>query len=187
MTKTTASSAEKPAAKKTAAAKTAPKTTAKAAVVDESAAAVKTPRKASAKTVEKTAAKAAVAKTPAVKSAAKASAAVVKTAAVKSKFTPPPAPDLPTLTKAELADAVSGGTRLGRREAADLVDTFFALLTRTLARGEEVKLPGLGNFGVRQKAQRPGRNPRTGESVPITARRVVTFHPSAKLRLAMLD
>jgi len=90
-----------------------------------------------------------------------------------------------TLTKAELAEALFEHIGLNKREAKDLVDTFFEEIRDALVRGESVKLSGFGNFQVRDKPPRPGRNPRTGQTVPIAARRVVTFHASQKLKQAV--
>ena len=87
-----------------------------------------------------------------------------------------------TLTKAELAELLFDRVGLNKREAKDIVDTFFEEIRDALARGEPVKLSGFGNFELRDKKQRPGRNPKTGEVVPVSARRVVTFHPSQKLK-----
>ena len=87
------------------------------------------------------------------------------------------------LTKAELAEALFEKLGLNKREAKDLVDAFFEEVRGCLERGEEVKLSGFGNFELRTKNQRPGRNPKTGEEIPISARRVVTFRPGQKLRL----
>ena len=89
---------------------------------------------------------------------------------------------LPTLTKAELAELLFEHVGLNKREAKDMVETFFAEIRDALERGETVKLSGFGNFQLRDKPQRPGRNPKTGEEIPITARRVVTFHASQKLK-----
>jgi len=89
---------------------------------------------------------------------------------------------LPTLTKAELAEMLFEHVGLNKREAKDMVETFFAEIRDALERGEAVKLSGFGNFQLRDKPQRPGRNPKTGEAIPITARRVVTFHASQKLK-----
>jgi len=91
-----------------------------------------------------------------------------------------------TLTKAELADLLFERVGLNKREAKDMVETFFEEIRFTLQRGDSVKLSGFGNFQLRDKPQRPGRNPKTGEAIPITARRVVTFHASQKLK-AMVD
>jgi integration host factor subunit alpha len=71
---------------------------------------------------------------------------------------------------------------LNKREARELVDSFYEELRLSLAAGEQVKLSGFGNFDLRDKNQRPGRNPKTGEEIPITARRVVTFRPGQKLK-----
>ena len=94
--------------------------------------------------------------------------------------------DLPTLTKAELAELLFEQVGLNKREAKDMVDTYFGEIRDALVRGTEVKLSGFGNFQLRDKPQRPGRNPKTGEEIPISARRVVTFHASQKLK-SMVD
>jgi integration host factor subunit alpha len=94
--------------------------------------------------------------------------------------------ELPTLTKAELAELLFEQVGLNKREAKDMVETFFDEIRNALERGNEVKLSGFGNFQLRDKPQRPGRNPKTGEEIPITARRVVTFHASQKLK-GMVD
>ncbi len=90
-----------------------------------------------------------------------------------------------TVTKAELADALFERLGLNKREAKDMVDSFFDEIRQALERGESVKLSGFGNFQLRDKPQRPGRNPKTGEEIAITARRVVTFHSSQKLKAAV--
>jgi integration host factor subunit alpha len=90
-----------------------------------------------------------------------------------------------TLTKAELADMLFEQVGLNKREAKDMVEAFFDEIRCALEKGEEVKLSGFGNFQLRDKPQRPGRNPKTGEEIPITARRVVTFHASQKLKTAV--
>ena len=90
--------------------------------------------------------------------------------------------DKVTLTKAELADLMFEKVGLNKREAKDMVESFFEEIRIALERGEMVKLSGFGNFQLRKKPQRPGRNPKTGEEIPITARRVVTFHASKKLK-----
>lgn len=90
-----------------------------------------------------------------------------------------------TLTKAELADLLFEKVGLNKREAKDMVDGFFEEIRNALERGETVKLSGFGNFQLRDKPLRPGRNPKTGEEIPITARRVVTFHASQKLKAAV--
>ena len=91
----------------------------------------------------------------------------------------------PTLTKAELAEILFDQLGLNKRESKDMVEAFFDLIHATLLAGEEVKLSGFGNFTIRRKAPRPGRNPRTGEPIPIDARHVVTFHASHKLKDAV--
>ena len=90
-----------------------------------------------------------------------------------------------TLTKAELADALFEQIGLTKRESKQTVDVFFALISERLAAGEEVKLTGFGNFNTHMKAPRPGCNLHTGETVPIAARRVVTFHASQRLKEAV--
>jgi integration host factor subunit alpha len=90
--------------------------------------------------------------------------------------------DARTMTKAEIADALFEHLGLNKREAKDMVDGFFEEICQALARGEAVKLSGFGNFQLRDKPTRPGRNPKTGEEIAITARRVVTFHASQKLK-----
>lgn len=87
-----------------------------------------------------------------------------------------------TLTKAELADLLYEQVGLNKREAKDMVEAFFEEVRIALEAGDSVKLSGFGNFELRQKSERPGRNPKTGEEIPITARRVVTFHASQKLK-----
>ena len=87
-----------------------------------------------------------------------------------------------TLTKAELADLLFEKVGLNKREAKDMVEPFFEEIRNALECGDGVKLSGFGNFQLRDKPQRPGRNPKTGEEIPITARRVVTFHASQKLK-----
>lgn len=86
------------------------------------------------------------------------------------------------LTKAQLAEMLFDQIGLNKRESKDMVDAFFDLITASLIAGQEVKLSGFGNFQLRVKAPRPGRNPRTGELIPIAERRVVTFHASQKLK-----
>jgi integration host factor subunit alpha len=87
------------------------------------------------------------------------------------------------LTKAELAESLFADLGLNKREAKEFVDLFFETIRLQLEQGEEVKLSGFGNFELRTKNSRPGRNPKTGEEIPISARRVVTFRPGQKLRL----
>ncbi len=87
-----------------------------------------------------------------------------------------------TLTKAELADLLFERVGLNKREAKDMVEAFFEEIRNAMETGDSVKLSGFGNFQLRDKPQRPGRNPKTGQEIPITARRVVTFHASQKLK-----
>ena len=87
-----------------------------------------------------------------------------------------------TLTKAEMAERLFLDVGLNKREARECVDAFFEVLREALERGEPVKLSGFGNFDLRRKNQRPGRNPKTGEEIPISARTVVTFRPGQKLK-----
>ena len=93
-----------------------------------------------------------------------------------------PTLETPTLTKAELADLLFERLGLNKRESKDMVEAFFDIVHGALVEGRDVKLSGFGNFNIRRKAPRPGRNPRTGESIPIAARNVVTFHASHKLK-----
>lgn len=90
--------------------------------------------------------------------------------------------DVRTLTKAELSEMLFEKVGLNKREAKDLVEMFFLEIRNALSTGDSVKLSGFGNFQVRDKPARPGRNPKTGEMIPIAARRVVTFHASQKLK-----
>ena len=88
-----------------------------------------------------------------------------------------------TLTKAELADIlVEKVSSVSKTEAKEIVELFFEEIRSVLARGEEIKISGFGNFQLRNKPERPGRNPKTGKEVAISARRVVTFHASQKLK-----
>ena len=93
-----------------------------------------------------------------------------------------PSLETPTLTKADLAELLFDRLGLNKRESKDMVEAFFEIVNGTLVQGQDVKLSGFGNFNIRRKAPRPGRNPRTGESIPIKARDVVTFHASHKLK-----
>ncbi len=86
------------------------------------------------------------------------------------------------LTKADMAKSLFNELGLNKREALELVDLFFQELGASLADGEQIRLSGFGNFDLRDKSERPGRNPKTGEEVPIPARRVVTFRPGQKLK-----
>lgn len=86
------------------------------------------------------------------------------------------------LTKAAIAESLFEELGLNKREAKELVEQFFEEIRDALENGYQVKLSGFGNFDLRDKNERPGRNPKTGEEIPITARRVVTFRPGQKLK-----
>lgn len=90
--------------------------------------------------------------------------------------------ETPALTKAQLAELLFEQIGLNKRESKDMIDAFFNLMSESLVGGADVKISGFGNFQIRTKAPRPGRNPRTGETIPIEARKVVTFHASYKLK-----
>ena len=90
--------------------------------------------------------------------------------------------ETPALTKAQLAELLFEQIGLNKRESKDMIDAFFDLISDSLVEGKDVKISGFGNFQIRTKAPRPGRNPRTGELIPIGERRVATFHASAKLK-----
>jgi integration host factor subunit alpha len=86
------------------------------------------------------------------------------------------------LTKADMAERLYEELGLNKREAKEFVEMFYEEVRNALETGRQVKLSGFGNFTLRDKSQRPGRNPKTGEEIPITARRVVTFRPGQKLK-----
>lgn len=86
------------------------------------------------------------------------------------------------LTKAGMAEHLFEELGLNKREAKEIVEAFFEEVRQALENNEQVKLSGFGNFDLRDKNQRPGRNPKTGEEIPISARRVVTFRPGQKLK-----
>ena len=86
------------------------------------------------------------------------------------------------LTKAELAENLFKVLGINKREAKDLVEIFFEEVRSLLEQGQQIRLSGFGNFNLRDKKERPGRNPKTGKDVPITARRVVTFRAGQKLK-----
>lgn len=88
-----------------------------------------------------------------------------------------------SLTKADLAERLYEELGFNKREAKELVELFFNEIRDSLEDNEQVKLSGFGNFELREKKERPGRNPKTGEEIPITARRVVTFRPGQKLKV----
>ena len=86
------------------------------------------------------------------------------------------------LTKADLAEMLFDDLGLNKREAREIVEMFYAEISEALEKNDNVKISGFGNFELRDKKSRPGRNPKTGEEVAISARRVVTFKPGQKLR-----
>ena len=86
------------------------------------------------------------------------------------------------LTKADIAEQLFDQLGLNKREAKEVVELFFEEISRSLENNVQVKLSGFGNFELKEKKERPGRNPKTGEEVPISARRVVTFHAGQKLK-----
>jgi integration host factor subunit alpha len=90
-----------------------------------------------------------------------------------------------TITKIELSEAIFDHVGLNKREAKEMIDAFFENIAQHLERGVDVKISGFGNFQLRNKTARPGRNPKTGQEIPISARRVVTFHASQKLKDAI--
>jgi integration host factor subunit alpha len=118
---------------------------------------------------------------PSVAPGSKGSAAAMSDAIQDLKVLLPTI-ETPTLTKAELSEMLFERLGLNKRESKDMVEAFFELVNDSLVSGTDVKLSGFGNFQIRRKAPRPGRNPRTGEAIPIEARNVVTFHASQKLK-----
>lgn len=86
------------------------------------------------------------------------------------------------VTKADIATSISERLGLNKREAKDVVELFFEEIRTALESGNHVKISGFGNFVLREKNERPGRNPKTGEEIPISARRVVTFRAGQKLK-----
>lgn len=92
-----------------------------------------------------------------------------------------------SVTKADIVERVYKEAGFSKKEAADLVDLVFKVIKDTLARGEKVKISGFGNFSIRDKSTRVGRNPQTGESMNISARRVLTFKPSQILKEDITD
>jgi integration host factor subunit alpha len=91
------------------------------------------------------------------------------------------------MTKAELIEAVYSKVGISKKESADLVELIFDTMKDTLSKGEKIKISGFGNFVVREKRSRMGRNPQTGESMEISARRVLTFRPSQVLKNDLND
>jgi integration host factor subunit alpha len=89
------------------------------------------------------------------------------------------------MTKADIVEKVQAGTGMTKREATEMVEAVFSIMKSTLESGETLKISGFGRFEVKQKANRRGRNPQTGESITIEARRILTFKPSNLLRDAI--
>jgi integration host factor subunit alpha len=89
------------------------------------------------------------------------------------------------MTKADIVERVQGKTGLNKKESFEVVEELFALIKDTLEDGEMIKISGFGNFEVKAKADRRGRNPQTGEEITIQARRILTFKPSAMLKTAI--
>ncbi|OGT65114.1 MAG: integration host factor subunit alpha [Gammaproteobacteria bacterium RIFCSPHIGHO2_12_FULL_45_9] len=87
-----------------------------------------------------------------------------------------------TLTKADIAERLFQEVGITKRDANEMIELFFHYICTALEKGQPVKLSGFGNFELHDKKQRPGRNPRTGEAVPVSARRVVTFRCGQKLK-----
>ena len=92
-----------------------------------------------------------------------------------------------TVTKMELANLLFDELGLNKREAKEFVELFFEEIRSALENGDNVKFSGFGSFSVRDKAQRPGRNPKTGEEIPVSARRVVTYKASQRIKDRVAD
>lgn len=89
------------------------------------------------------------------------------------------------MTKADLAEKIHTTAGFSKKESADILETVFSIMKNTLESGEKIKVSGFGNFEVKQKADRRGRNPQTGETINISARRILTFKPSIILKYAI--
>ena len=89
------------------------------------------------------------------------------------------------MTKADIVEKIHTSTGLSKKDSAEMMESVFAIMKESLEAGESIKVSGFGNFEVRQKADRKGRNPQTGEAITIAARKVLTFKPSTKLRQAI--
>ena len=89
------------------------------------------------------------------------------------------------MTKADIAQRIQDNTNLSKKESIEMMETVFSILKKTLESGEKIKIAGFGNFEVKKKADRRGRNPQTGESITIEARRILSFKPSNVLRSAI--
>lgn len=89
------------------------------------------------------------------------------------------------MTKADIVEKIHTTTGLSKKDSAEMMESVFAIMKESLEAGESIKLSGFGNFEVKQKDARRGRNPQTGEAIIIEARKVLTFKPSTKLRLSI--
>lgn len=89
------------------------------------------------------------------------------------------------MTKVDIAERIQAKTGFTKRESSEILDKFFELLKETLKTGEKIKIAGFGNFDIKQKKDRKGRNPQTGETITIEARRIISFKPSTLLRNAI--
>lgn len=89
------------------------------------------------------------------------------------------------MTKADIAERIQAGTGLSKKESTEMMEAVFSIMKSTLESGETLKISGFGSFIVKQKSDRRGRNPQTGESITIEARRILTFKPSSVLRQAI--
>ena len=89
------------------------------------------------------------------------------------------------MTKAEIIEKISLTTHLNKKESADIIESVFDLIKLTLEAGENIKISGFGNFEVKEKVARRGRNPQTGESIEISARRILSFKPSQVLKKSL--
>jgi integration host factor subunit alpha len=101
---------------------------------------------------------------------------------IKKDYLPLFTQEKENMTKAEIVEAVCRNANLSKKEATDITETIFEIIRQSLEHGESIKLPGFGNFSVREKSVRVGRNPKTGEEMEISARKVVSFKPSQILR-----
>ena len=89
------------------------------------------------------------------------------------------------MTKADIVERIHQRIGFSKKESAEMVETVFSIIKNTLETGEKIKIAGFGNFVVKQKADRRGRNPQTGETITIAARRILTFKPSQVLKNAI--
>lgn len=90
-----------------------------------------------------------------------------------------------TMTKADIVEKIHTTTGLSKKDSAEMMESVFAIMKESLEAGESIKVSGFGNFEVKQKDARRGRNPQTGEAITIEARKVLTFKPSTRLRLSI--